>query len=146
MTMRYTLLALLLSLAVAVAPGGCIIGSPSAAISGEPYGWTVEDWRGATGDRKSAWRDHSVLAAIDLPFAAVLDTALLPISLILMGIFALADGDEDEEGRHDHGDGPHTHDGDEDHTHDEGGREVHSHGEGYQHSHEDGARPHSHEQ
>jgi uncharacterized protein YceK len=140
MTTRRTLLAL--TLTVALAPG-CIIGSPSAAISGEPYGWTVEDWRGLTGDRRSAWRDHSVLAAIDLPFAAVLDTAFLPISLIIWGLSA-AFGGGDEGEAHDHGDGMHTHDDDDEgHTHAPAG-ELHSHGEGYQHTHEDGATPHSH--
>lgn len=122
--------ALVLSLAL---PPGCIFGSPVAAFSGEPYGMTRDDVSAINGKRGPIWGGRPVLAAIDLPFAAVLDTGFLPIALIFWGISALVGGDE-----HDHGHG--------------GGRgysrepeeEEHSHDDGTEHSHGDGSDSHSH--
>ncbi|MCO5170146.1 MAG: YceK/YidQ family lipoprotein [Planctomycetes bacterium] len=107
-----TLIALVLTCALTLAPG-CIIGSPVAAFSGEPYGMTIDDIDAIGGEKKPIWGGRPVLAAIDLPFAAVLDTAFLPIALLFWGISALVGGGSDP----DHGHG-HRHDDDEpDHTH-----------------------------
>lgn len=109
--------------ALALAPG-CILGSPVAAFSGEPYGMTRDDVEAIGGERWPIWGGHPVMAAVDIPFAAVLDTAFLPISLIVWGLSALGDGGEDEHGHgddghdHDHGDDGHDHaDGEPEHVH-----------------------------
>jgi uncharacterized protein YceK len=144
-----SLLALTLTAAVALAPG-CIFGSPVSAFSGEPYGMTRDDWSAIGGARPPIWGGHPVFAAMDLPFAFVLDTGFLPIALIVWGIKALGDGDDD----HDHGPGAdHTHEGDADHDHQPDDEQVapardplqHLHGDGYQHTHEGGDLPHSHD-
>src|SRR5688500_14237309 len=112
-TKAASLVALTLTVAVALAPG-CIFGSPVAAFSGEPYGMTRDDWSAIGGARPPIWGGHPVFAAIDLPFAFVLDTGFLPISLLIWGIKALGDGKDE----HDHGeDADHTHEGDADHDH-----------------------------
>lgn len=123
---------------------GCVMGSPVAAFSGEPYGMTRDDVAAIGGDRWPIWGGHPVMAAIDIPFAAVLDTAFLPIALIVWGLSSLAGGGEDPDHGHSHGRGDdhdHGH-GDEPHSHDD--RHHHSHGDGYSHSHEGGDRPHEH--
>ena len=152
-TRRTTLVALALAATIVVVPPGCILGSPVAAFSGEPYGMTRDDWDAVGGARRPILGGHPVLAAIDLPFAFVLDTGFLPIALIVWGIKALGDGGDE----HDHGpDADHTHDGDEDHDHVPDEEEapapaaardpdLHMHGDGYQHSHDGGAEPHSHD-
>lgn len=91
---RRRVLALSLSIALVVAPG-CVVGSPLAAFSGEPYGMTLDDVASLQGRKGRIWSGAPAFAAIDLPFAAVLDTGLLPISLPIWAIRALAsDGDE----------------------------------------------------
>lgn len=120
---RLTLLTLCLAGALALAPG-CILGSPVAAFSGEPYGMTRDDASAIGGERWPIWGGHPVMAAIDIPFAAVLDTAFLPISLIVWGISAL--GDDGGHG-HGHGDDGHDHDDGDDHDHDDGGDHGHTH-------------------
>lgn len=95
-----TLIALALAGTLALGPG-CIIGSPVAAFSGEPYGMTIDDIDAMGGAKKPIWGGRPVLAAIDLPFAAVLDTAFLPIALIFWGISALVGGGSDPD--HGHG-------------------------------------------
>lgn len=149
--------ALLLTLAATVAlVPGCIFGSPVAAFSGEPYGMTRDDWSAIGGARQPIWGGHPVFAGIDLPFAFVLDTGFLPISLLIWGIKALADGGDDDRGGHghSHGDGEadHRHDDDEQDDHEHGDADtgpaesdLHSHGDGYQHRHEGGHLPHTHE-
>lgn len=87
-----------------------MIGSPLAAVSGEPYGMTVDDVRAMQGKRGRIWSGAPFFAAIDIPFAAVLDTAFLPFSLLVWGIKSLGSDDEgDHDHDHDHGDG-HGHD------------------------------------
>lgn len=122
-------LALVLTLAL---PPGCIFGSPVAAFSGEPYGMTRDDLSALDGKRGPIWGGRPVLAAIDLPFAAILDTGFLPIALIFWGISAAVGGGDD----HGHGGGGrgYSRDDGEEHTHDDG--EEHTHG--------DGDEPHSH--
>jgi uncharacterized protein YceK len=151
-------LALTVAAAVALAPG-CIFGSPIAAFSGEPYGMTRDDWSAIGGKRQPIWGGHPVFAAIDLPFAFVLDTGFLPISLIVWGLKALGDGGEDDgHGHgHSHGEGEdHSHDDDDADDHEHGAEpegegpqaardDLHSHGDGYQHRHEGGHLPHTHE-
>jgi uncharacterized protein YceK len=111
-------LALLLVLALTLGgPAGCLIGSPVAAVSGEPYGMTVDDVRALQGKKGRIWSGAPIFAGIDLPFAFVLDTGFLPISLVVWGILWLASDEEEGddhghdhgEGTHDHGDGPHSH-------------------------------------
>lgn len=77
-------------------PAGCLIGSPVAAISGEPYGMTIDDAKSLQGKKGRIWSGAPFFAAVDIPFAAVLDTAFLPISLLVWGIRALA-SDEGED-------------------------------------------------
>ena len=96
-----TLLTLTLCLTLLVAPG-CIVGSPVSAISGEPYGMTRDDVGAIGGKKRPIWGGHPVAAAIDLPFAFVLDTVFLPISLLIWGIKALAGSDDRDDG-HSHG-------------------------------------------
>lgn len=94
---------------------GCLLGSPLAAFSGEPYGMTIDDIGALGGKNGKIWSDAPVLAFFDLPIAAVLDTALLPFSLIMWGILSIGGGDDEEDHGHghDHDDG-HTHEGDDD--------------------------------
>ena len=96
--MRHThsLFHLLLALSLIVTPG-CILGSPLAAFSGEPYGMVIDDVEAIQGRKKRIWSGAPAFAVIDIPFAFVLDTGLLPISLIMWGILALG-GDD----KHDH--------------------------------------------
>src|SRR5690606_20732818 len=101
---------------------GCILGSPVAAFSGEPYGMTRDDASAIGGEHWPIWGGHPVMAAIDIPFAAVLDTAFLPFALIFWGITAIGDdgGDGGHDHEHDHGDGEYDHhhgDGEYDHAH-----------------------------
>ncbi len=104
---------------------GCLIGSPVAAFSGEPYGMTRDDVDALGGRRSAIWGRAPWAAAIDLPFAFVLDTGFLPISLLIWAIVALAGDDDhgdehDDEYDHDHRDGRdhgHDHDGEADHDH-----------------------------
>lgn len=132
---------LALGLAWSAGPG-CLIGSPVAAISGEPYGMTRDDVRAIQGKRGHIWSGAPGFAVVDILFAAVLDTAFLPFALIVWGIKALASDEGDEDG-HDE-DQPHTHGGGEPHTHGEGG-EPHTHSEGGEpHSHGEGSEPHTH--
>lgn len=114
--------AVCLAVALALSPG-CILGSPVAAFSGEPYGMTIDDAEAIGGERWPIWGGHPVMAAIDIPFAAVLDTAFLPISLLFWGISALGDGGDDGHG-HGHDDHGHADDG---HSHDDGEDHGHSH-------------------
>ena len=106
-SLRTRVLALVLAGWVLVLPG-CIMGSPLAAISGEPYGMVRGDVRALSGKKQAIWAGAPLFAAIDLPFAAVLDTAFLPISLLVWGIKALGD-DDPEPDDHDHGQGRHSH-------------------------------------
>lgn len=74
---------------------GCLIGSPVAAFSGEPYGMTRDDVDALGGRRSAIWGRAPWAAAIDLPFAFVLDTGFLPISLLVWAIVALAGGGDE---------------------------------------------------
>lgn len=80
---------------------GCLIGSPVAAFTGHPYGMTIDDVEALSGEEDAFWSHSPVFAAIDLPFAAILDTALFPIAgLIWLVKEALGlDGEGDEEDR-----------------------------------------------
>ena len=115
-----TPLRLLLAGIVFLAPG-CVVGSPLAAFSGEPYGMVRDDVRAIGGRNGPIWAGAPVFAVIDIPFAFVLDTGLLPISGI-MWLILHAGEDAEEEGfgeeeyddgkprRHRHEDGTvHTH-------------------------------------
>lgn len=124
--LKTRLLCLALAASLLVTPG-CLIGSPVAAFSGEPYGMTVDDWMALGGRKGRIWSDAPVFAAIDLPFAFVLDTAFLPISLIMWGITAAAGPSADYD------DDDHEHDDHDDHEHEHGRR--HSHGGGEPHEH-----------
>jgi uncharacterized protein YceK len=75
---------------------GCLLGSPLAAISGEPYGMVIDDVKALSGKNGRIWSKAPFFAAIDLPIAFCLDTALLPLSLPIWGIMALI-GDEEED-------------------------------------------------
>jgi uncharacterized protein YceK len=83
--------ALVLTVMVLLSPG-CIVGSPLAAITGEPYGMTIDDVKALQGRNGRIWSSAPFFAAVDIPFAAVLDTAFLPISLLMWGILTLAGG------------------------------------------------------
>lgn len=72
---------------------GCIIMSPVGAFTGHPYGMTIDDVEAMQGKKAPLWGGHPFLAAIDLPFAAVLDTALLPLSLPMWGLRVLIGDD-----------------------------------------------------
>jgi len=113
---RTRFLSLLLAAALVVGPG-CVLGSPLAMISGEPYGQTIDDLDAIGGRKKGPiWGGAPVFAAIDLPFAAVLDTGFLPIALMIWGLKQLGSDDRD----HHHGPGDHDHvhgDGEADHSH-----------------------------
>ena len=126
----------MLALGLVCAGPGCLIGSPVAAISGEPYGMTRDDVRAIQGKRGHIWSGAPGFAVVDIVFAAVLDTAFLPVSLLIWGIKALA---SDDEGDDDHDEGqPHTHgEGGEPHTHGEGDQ-PHTHGEGQAPAAQDG--------
>lgn len=126
--LKTRLLCLALAASLLVTPG-CLIGSPVAAFSGEPYGMTVDDWMALGGRKGRIWSDAPVFAAVDLPFAFVLDTAFLPISLIMWGLTSAADPSEDD------------YDDEEDAAHDED--HEHEHEDGTHHSHGDG-EPHEH--
>ena len=91
-----TLIGLGLAVALLATPG-CLIMSPVGAFSGYPYGMTIDDVEAIQGKKSPLWGGHPVMAAIDLPFAAVLDTAFLPIALLMWGVRALV------------GDGGHAH-------------------------------------
>lgn len=132
--MRRGLLLLLVLALTLGGPSGCLIGSPLAAISGEPYGMTVDDVRAVQGKRGRIWSGAPVFAVIDIPFAAVLDTAFLPISLVVWGIGALAGSDEDD----------HDHDDEDGHTHGEGEGDTHTHADGQTHSHPPAGDGHTH--
>lgn len=114
--MKRRIVNLLLVLTVATLPG-CLLGSPLSAIAGEPYGMVRDDIKAITSNKKGPiWRGAPVFAAIDLPMAFVLDTALLPISLPIWAILSAGEEDEDwvtedaSQGRaHDHGGTSHTH-------------------------------------
>jgi uncharacterized protein YceK len=94
---RHATLLLHLSLALClVLTPGCLLGSPLAAVSGEPYGMVVDDVKALQGKNGRIWSKAPFFAAIDLPIAFCLDTAFLPISLITWGISALAADEEDE--------------------------------------------------
>ena len=95
-------LSLVLALALAGSPG-CLIGSPAAMVAGEPYGMTRDDVAAIGGRKGRIWSGAPVFAAIDLPFAAVLDTAFLPFSLIVWGIKALSGSDDHDAGHTDEG-------------------------------------------
>ena len=95
---RHRLAAVVVAALLLLTPG-CLLGSPMAAFSGEPYGMTVDDVRALQGKRSAIWYGAPVFAVLDLPVAFVLDTALLPIALVVWVIHAIA-GDE-----HDHEDG-----------------------------------------
>lgn len=104
-TSRNRLAAALVAVALLISPG-CVLGSPMAAFSGEPFGMTVDDVRALQGKRSAIWYGAPFFAAIDLPFAVVLDTAFLPISLVAWTINAIAgDDDDDHDHDHDHGHG-----------------------------------------
>ena len=84
-----TLLLLVLALALVTTPACAIVGSPYYAFQGEPYGMTRHDLDPLEGSGLKGGRGHAgalflmpvvVLWLLDLPFAAILDTALLPIS------------------------------------------------------------------
>lgn len=98
-------LTLVLALALLAQPG-CLIGSPAAMIAGEPYGMTRDDVSALGGRKGRIWSGAPVFAAVDLPFAAVLDTAFLPITMIVWGLKALAGSDDHDAG---HGDEGHQH-------------------------------------
>ncbi|RMG16810.1 MAG: YceK/YidQ family lipoprotein [Planctomycetota bacterium] len=91
---RRRLLVLALCLSLAVGPG-CILGSPLAAVSGEPYGMVRDDVKALQGKNGPIWAGAPFFAALDLPVAFCLDTAFLPLALITWGIYALGE-DEDE--------------------------------------------------
>jgi uncharacterized protein YceK len=130
---RRILLGIVLVTSLALPPG-CIFGSPVAAFSGEPYGMTRDDVSAMGGKRGPIWGGRPVLAAIDLPFAAILDTGFLPIALIFWGLSALVGGGDE----HDHG-----HGGGRGYSHDDE-EEEHTHDDGSEHSHGDGSEPHTH--
>jgi len=123
---------ILLAITLALPPG-CILGSPVAAFSGEPYGMTRDDVSAMGGKKGPIWGGHPVVAAIDLPFAAVLDTGFLPIALIFWGLSA-AFGDGSDHGHG--GGGRYSDEEEEEHTHDDGEEHTHSHG-GETHAHDD---------
>ena len=106
----------LLVVSVAVGPG-CLLGSPLAAFSGEPYGMTIDDIGALGGRNGKIWSGAPVLAFLDLPLAAVLDTGFLPISLIMWGILSIsgAGGDDGDHDDRDAGEDVHT-DHDSDYT------------------------------
>ncbi|MEZ6184542.1 MAG: YceK/YidQ family lipoprotein [Planctomycetota bacterium] len=150
--MTHTRRLLGLALALALGPVGCIIGSPVAAFSGEPWGMTRDDWSALGGrERGPIWGGAPVFAAIDLPFAFVLDTGFLPISGLIWLIRLAADGDDDGGHGHSHGDGEHDHDhdgdGESDHTHvdDEDfvdpTASTHTHADGTTHAHDEPHAP-----
>ncbi|MGE0711551.1 MAG: YceK/YidQ family lipoprotein [Planctomycetota bacterium] len=88
------LLALALVLCAALTPG-CIVGSPLSAFSGEPYGMTIDDVHALQGRKTAIWAEAPFFAAIDIPFAAVLDTGFLPIAAIMWLILPSHSDDED---------------------------------------------------
>lgn len=90
------LLCSLLVLLVALAPG-CVIGSPLAAFSGEPYGMVIDDVRALQGRNGRIWSQAPAFAVIDIPFAFVLDTGLLPISAIMWLILHAGESDDDDD-------------------------------------------------
>ncbi len=114
--MKSRLINLLLALTLVALPG-CLLGSPLAAFSGEPYGMVRDDIKAISTNKKGPiWRGAPVFAAIDLPIAFVLDTAFLPIALPIWAILSVGEDDEDwidedaSQGRaHDHGGTSHTH-------------------------------------
>lgn len=109
----------LLLVAIVFLTPGCLVGSPLSAFSGEPYGMVRDDIKALSGQNGPIWSGAPAFAVIDIPFAAVLDTGLLPISLIMWLILHAGGGDDEEEGeayeerkpsRHRHEDGTvHTH-------------------------------------
>jgi uncharacterized protein YceK len=80
-----------------VAAPGCLMGSPLAAISGEPYGMVIDDVQAIRGRSGRIWSDAPFAAVIDIPFAFVLDTAFLPVSAIIWSIKAIAGGSSADE-------------------------------------------------
>lgn len=84
---------LLIALLVVAVPG-CLMGSPLAAISGEPYGMVIDDVKAISGKNGRIWSGAPVAAVLDIPLAFVLDTAFLPISVIVWGIKALGGSSE----------------------------------------------------
>lgn len=78
---------------------GCVLGSPLAAFSGEPYGMVIDDVKALQGRNGRIWSKAPFFAVIDIPFAAVLDTAFLPISCIMWLILPSdhEDSDHDED-------------------------------------------------
>jgi uncharacterized protein YceK len=83
----------LLIVAACMALPGCLLGSPLAAISGKPYGMTRDDIKAISSKKRGPiWSGAPVFAAIDLPFAFVLDTAFAPIAL---PIWALSSDDDE---------------------------------------------------
>lgn len=111
----------LLFVAIVLLMPGCLVGSPLAAFSGEPYGMVRDDLRAMDGRNGPIWAGAPVFAAIDIPFAFVLDTALFPIGGIMWLLlhageedegdeFGDEDYDDDKPRRHRHEDGTvHTH-------------------------------------
>jgi len=89
-------MALLFAVVVLIVTPGCLMGSPAAAVAGEPYGMVVDDVKALQGKKGPIWAAAPVMAAFDLPLAACLDTAFLPIALIVWAIKALAGADDDE--------------------------------------------------
>jgi len=111
-------LALLLVAIVCFTPG-CLVGSPLAAFSGEPYGMVRDDIKAISGQNGPIWAGAPAFAVFDIPLAAVLDTAFLPISCIMWLILHAGEDDDDDDfddyeerkpRRHRHEDGTvHTH-------------------------------------
>ena len=135
-----------LACALALGPSGCLLGSPVAAFSGEPWGMFRDDIDALSGKKAPIWGGNPVAAAIDLPFAFVLDTGLLPISGLIWLIRLPFGGGGHSHG---HGDGDHDHD-EADHDHDEAPSELahdddgHAHGPDT-HTHDDGTA-HAHDE
>lgn len=87
------LLCPLLALLVVLSPG-CIVGSPLAAFSGEPYGMVIDDVKAIQGRNGRIWSQAPAFAVFDIPFAFVLDTGFLPISCLMWLILHAGDGDD----------------------------------------------------
>lgn len=76
---------------------GCIVGSPLAAFSGEPYGMVIDDVKAIQGRNGRIWSGAPAFAVFDIPFAAVLDTGLLPISCLMWLILHAGEGGDDDD-------------------------------------------------
>lgn len=92
-------LGVLLVVGCALLPG-CLLGSPAAAVSGEPYGMVIDDVKAMAGRNGPIWAGAPVFAFFDLPVAFALDTGFLPIALVVWAVKAISGGgdeDADEE-------------------------------------------------